>query len=149
MQYWWLGRRCEMWGRGKCREGLSRMSSEGWRIWSIKIGCATSLINTSSFTLLMILWTFLTPLILIQQLTHYDSHSLEAVSHSSLSQVIWSSHLSIYILFFPWWVTGFRFIIHFLSDLSSDLSCCSMMELSGRFLWLIDEQSLTDLRNVA
>ena len=29
-----------MWGRGKCREGLSRMSSEGQRIWSIKIGWA-------------------------------------------------------------------------------------------------------------
>src|SRR5882724_11660094 len=78
----------EMKGRGKCRERLSGMSSEGQRIWSIKIGCATSSINTSSFTLLMILRTFLTPLILIQQLTHYDSHSLEAVSHSSLSQVI-------------------------------------------------------------
>src|SRR5882724_4222689 len=82
-------------GRGKCREGLSGMSSEGQRIWSIKIGCATSLIITSSFTLLMILQTFLTPLILIQQLTHYDSHSLGAVSHSSSSQVIRSSHLSI------------------------------------------------------
>ena len=34
------------------------------------------------------LWTFLTPLILIWQLTHHDSHSLEAVSHSSSSQVI-------------------------------------------------------------
>jgi len=32
--------------------------------------------------------TFLTPLILIWHLTHYDSHSLEAVSQSSLSQVI-------------------------------------------------------------
>src|SRR5882672_172833 len=37
---------------------------------------------------LMILRTFLAPLILIQQLTHYDSHSLEAVSHPSSSQVI-------------------------------------------------------------
>src|SRR5882724_1600204 len=84
-----------MQGRGKCREGLSRVSSEGQRIWSIKIGCATSLIITSIFTLLMILQTFLTPLILIWQLTHYDSHSLEAVSHSSSSQVIRPSHLSI------------------------------------------------------
>src|SRR5882724_9703910 len=99
MQYWWLGR--EMQGRGKHREGISGMSSEGQRIWSIKIGWATSLIITSSFTLLMILQTFLTPLILIQQLTHYDSYSLEAVSHSSLSQIIRSSDLSIYILFFP------------------------------------------------
>src|SRR5882724_13605294 len=75
------------------------MRSEGRRIWSIKIGCATSSINTSSFTLLMILRTFLTPLILIWQLTHYDTHSLEAVPHSSSSQVIGSSHLSIFILF--------------------------------------------------
>src|SRR5882724_6901893 len=51
------------------------MSSEGQRIWSIKIGCATSSINTSSFTLLMILRTFLTPLIPIRQLTHYESHT--------------------------------------------------------------------------
>src|SRR5882724_11156110 len=65
----------EMPGRGRCRERLSGMRSEGRRIWRIKIGCATSSINTSSFTLLMILWTFLTPLILIWQLTHYDSHT--------------------------------------------------------------------------
>src|SRR5882724_7911217 len=52
------------------------------------IGWATSSIITSSFTLLMILQTFLKQLILIQHLTHYDSHSLEAVSHPSSSQVI-------------------------------------------------------------
>src|SRR5882724_7859302 len=57
---------------GKDKRG---MRSKGRRIWSIKIGCATSSINTSSFTLLMILRTFLTPLILIRQLTHYDSHT--------------------------------------------------------------------------
>src|SRR5882724_622394 len=51
------------------------MRSERRRIWSIKICCATSSINTSSFTLLMILRTILTPLILIRQLTHYDSHT--------------------------------------------------------------------------
>jgi len=84
--YWWLGR--EMRGRGEHREGLSGMSSEGWRIWNIKIDWAASLLIASSFTLLMILWTFLEQLILIWHLTHYDSHSLEAVSHSSLSQVI-------------------------------------------------------------
>src|SRR5882724_8943970 len=65
----------EIRGRGMCREGLSGMRNEGQMIWSIKIGCATSLINTSSFILLMILWTFLTPLILIWQLTHCDSHT--------------------------------------------------------------------------
>jgi len=32
-----------------CREGLSGMSSEGRRIWSIKIGCATSSINNIKF----------------------------------------------------------------------------------------------------
>jgi len=136
-------------GKGDARERqvqrrAKQNESEGQRIWSIKIGCATSSIITSSFTLLMILWTFLTPLILIWQLTHYDSHSLEAVSHSSSSQVIGSSYLSIYILFFPWWVTVFCFITHFLSDLSSDSSSCSKMELSGIFLWLIDEQLFTD-----
>src|SRR5882724_959546 len=35
----------------------------------------------------MILWTFL-ELSLIWHLTHHDSHSLEAVSHSSSNQVI-------------------------------------------------------------
>src|SRR5882724_5437700 len=113
MQYWCLG--WERQGRGKCREGLSGMSSERQRIWSIKIGWATSLIIITSFTLLMILWTFLTPLILIQQLTHYDSHSLEAVSHSS-SQVIGSSHLSIY---FSHYESQCFILLHFLSDLSS------------------------------
>ena len=122
-----------MQGRGKCRDGLSGMSSEGQRIWSIKIGCVTSLIITSSFTLLMILQTFLTSLNLIWQLSHYDSHSLEAVSHS-LSQVIRSSHFSIYILFFYMMSHSFIF---------------SKMEFSGIFLRLIDEEFLTDPRNVA
>jgi len=40
----------------------------------------------------------------------------------------------------------FHFITHFLFDLSSDSSCCSEKDLSGIFLELIDEQSLTDLR---
>jgi len=31
--------------------------------------------------------------------------------HSSSSQVIGSSHLSIYILFFPWWVTVFHLLL--------------------------------------
>jgi len=34
-------------------------------------------------------------------------------THSSSSQVIRSSHLSIFILIFPWWVTVFHFITHF------------------------------------
>src|SRR5882724_21703 len=75
------------------------MRSEGRRIWSIKIGCATSLINTSSFTLLMILRTFLTPLILIRQLTHYDSHTAlrqYPTPHQvkSLDQVIFHFYLN-------------------------------------------------------
>jgi len=45
-----------------------------------------------------------------------------------------------FILIFPWWVTVFHFITHFLFDLSSDSSCCYEKELSGIFLWLIDEQ---------
>src|SRR5882724_6097720 len=102
-----------MQGRGKCREGLSGMSSEGKRIWSIKIDCATSLIITSSFTLLMILWTFLTPLIPIWQLTHYDSHSLEAVSHSS-------SH----------WIKSLdQVIFPFISYFSHDESLCFVLLL--------------------
>ena len=48
---------------------------------------AASSLIASSFTLLMILWTFLEQLTLIWHLTHHDSHSLEAVSHS-FSQVI-------------------------------------------------------------
>ena len=83
MWYWWLGR--EMRGRGKCREGLSGMSSKGWKIWNIKIDWVASLFITSRITLL---WTFLEQLILIWHLIHHDSHNLEAVSHSSLSQVI-------------------------------------------------------------
>jgi len=70
------------------------------------------------------LWTFLTPFILIQHMTHYDSHSLEAVSYSSLSQVNRSSHLSIYILFFHDKSLCFILLLYFLSDLSSDSSCC-------------------------
>src|SRR5882724_6689984 len=47
----------------------------------------------------------------------------------SLDQVIFP-----FISYFSHDETVFHFIIHFLSDLSSDLSCCCMMELSGRFL---------------
>ena len=129
MQYWWLGREMqdtrEMWdtremqGRGKCREGQRGMSSEGWRIWShqdwlcniidqhIKFYPSDDFMDISDTT---------HPNSAIDSL--WLTHSLEAVSHSSSSQVIGSSHLSIYILFFPWWVTVFHFIIHFLSDLS-------------------------------
>jgi len=55
MQYWWLGR--EIRGRGECREELSGMSSEGQRIWNIKIDWEASSFITSRITLLMILWT--------------------------------------------------------------------------------------------
>jgi len=90
------------------------MRSEGRRIWSIKIGCATSSIKTSSFTLLMILRTFLTPLILIQQLTHYDSHT--ALRQYPTPHWVKSSDQVIFPFYpnFPWWVTVFRFITHFL-----------------------------------
>jgi len=119
------------------------MSSEGRRIWSIKIGCATSSINTSSFTF----WWFYG----ISDTTH-PNFAIESLwlTHpwGSFPLLIESSHQikSSFHLYpiFPWWVTVFCFITHFLFDLSSDLSCCSMTELSGRFLWLIDEQLLTD-----
>ena len=45
-------------------------------------------IIASRITLLMILQTFMEQLILIWHLTHHESHSLDAVPHSSLSQVI-------------------------------------------------------------
>jgi len=48
----------------------------------------------------------------------------------SSSQVIRSSLFPFY-LNFPWWVTVFCFITHFLFDLSSDSSCCSEMESSS------------------
>jgi len=104
----------EMQGRGMCREGISGMSSEGQRIWSIKICCVTSSINASSFTLLMILWIFLTPLILIRQLTHYDSHTalrqyLTPHKVKSLDQVIFPFYLN-----FPMMSNCVSFITHFL-----------------------------------
>src|SRR5882672_12923193 len=66
--------------------------SEVWRketTWNpedLTPSCSCSIISRIAF--LMILRTFLAPLILIRQLTHYDSHSLKAVSHPSSSQVI-------------------------------------------------------------
>jgi len=97
MWYWWLGR--EMRGRGEHRRAKQNgMSSEGQRIWNIKIDWAASSLITSKITLLMILWTFLEQLILIQHLTHHDSHSLEAVSHSSLSQVVTSHNTLVTLL---------------------------------------------------
>ena len=42
---------------GECREGLSGMSSEGQRIWNIKIDWAASSFIASSFTFLMIYGT--------------------------------------------------------------------------------------------
>jgi len=43
-----------------------------------------------------------------------------AVSTPHWVQVIGFKYLSIFILIFPWWVTVFCFITHFLFDLSSD-----------------------------
>jgi len=89
-----------MWGRGKHREGLSEWNSEGQRIWSIKIGCATSLIIISSVHLSNDFTD-------ISDTTH-PNLAIDSLwitqpwcsIHSSLSQVIGSSCLSIYILFF-------------------------------------------------
>jgi len=150
MQYWWLGRKMrdarkrQVEGRIKRNEkwGTKDMEHQDWLCniidQHIKFHPSddfTDIFNTTH------------PNSAIDSL--WLTHSLEAVPHSSSSQVIGSSHLSIFILIFPWWVTVFRFITHFLFDLSSDSSCCSEKELSGIFLWLIDEQSLTDLWNVA
>jgi len=79
----WKGGERERWSQRRVKQN----DSEGWRIWNIKVDWAASSLISSRFTLLMILQTFLEQLILIWHLTHYDSHSLEAVSHS-LSQVI-------------------------------------------------------------
>src|SRR5882724_10377426 len=67
-------------GRVEHREGPSGMGSEGQRIWNIKIDWEASSFLASRTTFYR--------QFLIQHLTHYDSHSLVAVSHFSLSQVI-------------------------------------------------------------
>src|SRR5882724_1498254 len=61
------------------------MSSEGQRIWNIKIDCRAS--SSQELPPLINLWTFLEQLVFIGHLTHYYSHILDTVSHS-LSQVI-------------------------------------------------------------
>src|SRR5882672_7081290 len=71
----------------------------------------------------MILRTFLAPLILIRQLTHYDSHSLEAVSHPSSSQVIDQATFPFISYLFPMMSHCVSFYYSFLFDLSSDSSC--------------------------
>jgi len=53
------------------------------------------------------------------------THSLEAVPHSSSSQVIGSSHLSIFYPNFPMMSHCVSFYYTFSFDLSSDSSCCS------------------------
>ena len=68
-------------GRVEHREGPSGMGSEGQRIWNIKIDWEASSFLASRTTFYR--------QFLIQHLTHYDSHSLDAVSHSSLIQVIY------------------------------------------------------------
>jgi len=124
--------RCK--GEGKCREG--QMSSEGWRIWSIKIGCATSWSTHQVSPFWWFYGYFLTPLILIRQLTHYDSHT--ALRQYPL--LIESSHCIKssfhFYLNFPMMSHCVSFYYSFSFDLSSDSSCCSEKELSGIFLWL-------------
>jgi len=92
---------------------------------------------TSSFTLLMIFMD-------ISDTTHPNSAidslwltRLEAVSHSSLRSSHWiKSSFHLYPIF-PMMNHCVLFYTHFISDLSSDSSCCSKMELSGIFLWLM------------
>jgi len=105
--------------------------------------------HTSSFTLLMILRTFLTPLILIRHwltMTHTQpwgstplliesSHWIKSSFHFYPNFPMMSHCVSFYYSFSFW------FIIWFI-----------MLFWKGtfwNFLWLIDEQSLTDLWNVA
>ena len=93
-------------GDARCKGETSRgKDKEEWVVRDEGYGASRLVVqhhwSSNQVTLLMIFWTFLTPFILIWHLTHYDSHSLEAVSHSSSSQVIGSSHRSIFILIFP------------------------------------------------
>src|SRR5882724_4835972 len=60
---------------------------------------------------------FMEQLTLIPHLNHNDSHSLEAVSHSSLNQVI-DQVIFPFISYFPMMCHCVCFITHFLSDLS-------------------------------
>jgi len=133
MQYgdWEGDARCK--GRGKHREGQRGMSSEGRRIWSIKIGLQHHWSTHQVSPFWWFLWTFLTPLSNFGNWTHYDSHkSLEAVPipHWVKSSIKSSS---IFILIFHDEVTVFHFYYSFSFDLSSDLSCCSEKELFWKF----------------
>ena len=85
---------------------------------------------------LMILQTFLALLTLIWHMTH------TALRKYPTSLWVKSSIKPSFLLYpiFPWWVTVFCFMTHFLSDLSSDLSysyqCCYVAE-SSRMYWLM------------
>jgi len=76
----------------------------------------------------------------ISDTTHPNSAIGLTMTHTGLRQYpLYQVNSSDQIIFpfipyFPMMSHCVSFIIHFLSDLSSDLSCCSMMELSGRFL---------------
>jgi len=116
----WEGR-CEMRGRDKWRK-----DKEEWEVRDKGYGASRFVVqhhrSTHQVTLLMILRTILTPLILFQQLTYYDSPQPWGSTPSSSSQVIGSSHLSIFILF-PMMSHVFHFITHFWFIIC--LSCCS------------------------
>jgi len=70
-------------GRGEHREGLSGMSSGGTKDMEHQDWLGSIIAHHIKFPPSDDLWTFLTPLILIWHLNHYDSHSLEAVSQPS------------------------------------------------------------------
>jgi len=140
---WWLGR--EIRGRGECREGISRMSSEGQMIWNIKIDWKhhhsllqgnhpiDEFMDSSWFGI----WLTMTHTALRQHPTpHWVKSSIKS-----------SFHL---YLFFPWMshCVSFYYSFFFLI-LSSDLSCLFQDGLL-EFFWLIEEvMHYEDLRNVA
>jgi len=107
-------------GKGDVRErnvlGRAKWNEyEGWRTREHQDWLCNIIDQHIKFHLSDDLWTFLTPLILISAMTHYDSHTaLRQYPTPHQVKSIGSSHLSIFILIFPWWVTVFSFYTHFL-----------------------------------
>jgi len=123
MQNWWLGRRCKIQGRCKGEECVGKgcgMSSEDKGYGGIKI-VVQSLINTSSFTLLIDFTDISTPLILIWHwltMTHTQPWGSYPTPHQvkSSDQVIFPFYLkfpmmshcvSFYYSFSFWFIIWF------------------------------------------
>src|SRR5882672_9763236 len=96
------------------REGQRVTGGRKEMIWNPEDSTPSWLCSIiSRIASLMILWTFLVPLILIWHLTHYDSHSLEAVSHPSSSQVINQATVPFISYLFPMMSHCFSFYYSF------------------------------------